>query len=210
MLLAGTAGIGVTAIGGQDRLEPAPPADSGGPVAPSPAPTRAATPSGAPSPTPPGTAASPAARTRIVLREDGLELLAGGTSQVLLFRRDTAAQVRAALDDVLGTASEDPLPDCGADVRQRRYPALTVTLDGGVLTGWSTDDDPQGALRGVAGTRVGTTLRELRAARSALEVFDISSGREFVGAGGPSGQLDGPGEDARVSYLSAGNPCVFR
>lgn len=204
-VLAGGAGLALTATGGEDRLTP-PPAASPGPTTPatpSPSATPSASPSASPSPSPAG--------ARLVLRPDGLELVGGpGGGQVLLLEQAPAATVRQALDAVLGEATENALPDCGQAVQVRVYATLSVTLDAGVLTGWSTARDPQGTLRTADGTGVGTTLAQLRVSAPDVEVTETTIGREFTVPGGPSGNLSGAGEAAEIEGLRAGNACVFR
>lgn len=180
-------------------------------TSPTTSPTASATPqpTAAPEPSTPECEVECGEQRRTSLLPDGLAVLTlpADSTQTLLFGQATGDEVRSALGASLGDVDEAPLPDCGAQVVQLSYgDAVTVVLDGDVLVGWSADADGP-VLSTSEGISAGRSLAELRAAYPSLEVSDGSLGREFTVPGSYYGVLDGPGEDAQVDVLAAGNAC---
>ncbi|MBC7374861.1 MAG: hypothetical protein H7323_12810, partial [Frankiales bacterium] len=143
LVLLGGVALGA-GLGGTDRLQPAPLADT----SPSAAPSAAAPP--APSPVAP----SPTGSAQVALGGDGLGLSAGG-DRMLVIESSSAQQVRTALDGALGAGTDQALPDCGPSVVLRSYPGLQVVLQGDRFVGWSTR--PGSTLQTVDGIGLGST-----------------------------------------------------
>ena len=87
-----------------------------------------------------------------------------------------------------------------------------VIIDGldDEFVGWRTQDDNATTMNGI---RVGTSLTELKGSYGEVKVFEDSLGIGFSTSeadAGIEGQLSSTAEDAVVTYLSAGEQCVYR
>ena len=160
--------------------------------------------------TAPAPPSAPAAT--LVLEPDGLGLVVGPASiRHLTFADATADQVTAQLTAALGSGTTTPSPDCGAGLRTFGSGGLSVLLKGTTFLGWTYQAASTAATARTAdGIGVGSTLTELRAARTGVRVSTATLGPEFVEPGGLSGLLTGTSGSATVTLLRAGQTCSFR
>lgn len=174
-----------------------------------------ATPSTAPSTAPttgPTAPVAPSAERRatlrVILRPDGLGFTDDGSSTSALTFGTAAATVRAAVDRALLGGGETPTPDCGAGSSTVQHEGLFLLLQDDEFVGWVTGSP---GLTTGDGTRVGTSLAELRAALPAVTVTEGTLGPEWSTVeGGLAGFLDGNDDSSAVSSMAAGVRCLAR
>lgn len=156
-----------------------------------------------PSPSPSATAtAASTTPARVDLVAEGLRLTSDSSSKALDFGLPED-QVVAALSALMRDPAERAdLPDCGPTTIAVSFGRFTAYVVDGLFQGWRSGD---ATLSTADGLRVGSTLAEVRAARSDVTVTQGSLGTEFT-AGGLSGLLT----DDVVTSLAAGQSCVFR
>lgn len=165
--------------------------------------TVAAAPSTAPAAAPPKATppkAAPATRSTVVLDPEGLGLASGSSTRRLTFAEASASSVEEALRRALGPGRSSAQPDCGAGLSAAAYPGVQLLLRVERFLGWSTQATD---LRTADGLGVGTTLAELREARSDVAVRESTVGTRWT-AGGMSGLLD---DRDRVTLIAAGQTC---
>jgi len=137
----------------------------------------------------------------VVLQGDGLGLASGTSTRQHTFA-DSAATVREAVRRSLGTGTQTQ-NDCGAVFVQ--HDGLVLVLRGERFVGWSAT--PGSPLRTADGLGSGTTLAELRQARSDVQVRQGTLGPGFT-SGRLAGFLDGTGDTGTVTSLYAGDVCL--
>jgi hypothetical protein len=156
--------------------------------------------------------AEPAQRPVLVLESDGLGYLVGDASiKHLPFGSDATAVVTAVGTALGGSLTKNDLPECGQGPRSGAVRAgFSVLFDGSKFVGW-TDQGAKGrSLTTADGLGVGSTLREIKAARPGTTRTDGSVGTEFIDSDGFGGILDGGGLSSRATLVYAGETCFFR
>ena len=230
---AAVAGLALLVLpSGPDRVVPAerPTTPVTAPPTPGPTPPAPTTspPTPTPTPAPPSTSPSERAiveappmlgpgpevtgdpvRPTVVLQGDGLGLVSGsGSNRMQLFGEADPAVLQAALARSLGPGTPSAQPDCGASVTTVSYGGLQILLEDGRFAGWSLTGPGPRVTTGV-GLGPGSTLAELRADLTPLEVTETTLGTEWT-AGSLSGLLDGSTDDSRVTSVWAGRVCLHR
>ena len=117
------------------------------------------------------------------------------------------AQVLEVLQRLRGPAGQGDNPECRLQYANWAD-GLSLTFRDGRFLGWSLDRRATGALTTMSGIGPGSTRRELTSAHDAV-FSQTTLGLEFT-AGDMAGLLDGPGPDARVTDLWAGETCIAR
>ena len=125
-----------------------------------------------------------------------------------LFGEADPQVLQDALARALGPGTPSAQPDCGATVTTVSYGGFQVLLEDGRFAGWFLTGTEQRLTTGV-GLGPGSTLAELRADLTPLEVTETTLGTEWT-AGGLGGLLDGSTDDSRVTSMWAGRTCLFR
>ena len=147
----------------------------------------------------------------LVLQSDGLGLGSGASIRQLRFGEADADTVRGALRATLGMPEENDLPECGQGARTSLgRDGFSVLLADDVLVGWTDQGDKGRALTTADGLGIGSTLKEIRAARADVEVTEGSLGPEFLDGAGFGGILDGTKGSSKATLVWAGETCFFR
>jgi hypothetical protein len=176
----------------------------------------AAASSAPPSPTASAASAEPSASASaqipyLVLEPDGLGLGSGASIRQLRFGEAGADAVRAALAATLGEPAEDALPECGQGERASLgRDGFSVLLADDVLVGWTDQGHEGRTLTTADGLGIGSTVKEIRAARSDVTVSEGSLGPEFLDGAGFGGILDGTKGSSKATLVWAGETCFFR
>jgi hypothetical protein len=193
-LLTGTAGVAAFGAvllalpgeGAQDRLVPVPPEVQ------------------------PTTAAPVAVAPTLVLQGEGLDVLTGPASlRHLQLAGTDASTITDAVTRALGTGRTSALPDCGASVQVVQWPGFALYLDGTRFVGWSEQAGGE-HLTTADGIGVGTTLADLRSARTGVQVRTGSLGAEWSLAEGLAGGLSGTQPTSTITRIAVGQTCLAR
>ena len=153
--------------------------------------------------------AADSAFTAFDIDGEGLRVfvLSTGSARPLPFGSDSAlvhaALVRTTAGAPVETGSGGDCPGSHA----RWANGLTVRYLEGRFVGWSLRDG-DGTVATMTGVGIGTTRAQVEDAL-VIQVSSTSLGTEFT-AGGLAGLLDGPGAEARVTNLWAGETCIAR
>ncbi|MGX7895588.1 hypothetical protein [Tsuneonella sp. HG222] len=180
-----------------------------------------AEPEAQPATTPTATAAEPAAETpagpAVALDIGGLRLVDPGSGKTTAL---SFGMPRSTVDAIVAkatgqTAELSHLGECPAGPMDfSAFGALKLHFMDGEFVGWSLDEGlPR--LTTMDGIGIGSTRREVEAARTIAMVEGSTLGAEFTltpssGESNLSGIFDGDRESAKVQVLWAGIACNFR
>lgn len=212
--LMGSAGPGSTAPA---RTASASPTSS----AVDPGPSPSAGPDSAP-PAESSATPTPKARgtTTVILEGDGLGYLSGPSSIRHESFIDTSPAIieQVMISALGGQPTRTPVPDCGQGVVALTYrlptEVLSVYVNQTHFLGWALNPGKNtSAGRHLAdgiGTRLGTTLADLRSNYSSLSVTSGTIGPEWSVGGGLAGGLTGTKGSSTVNWIHAGSACIAR